>query len=446
MSAQNSVVSKPCAMPKLSEFYLACGILTNFAPRLYEAGSREDRSHLLILDNQSDLHAPEELVTNWPVGIIRVYKEVHLSDLGANEKTAVFPSRVGVNFNSVGYSEGVVMDRDGILAFEQHLAEAKKGLVLQGFYLALDEVAQLSMVPSLGSWESFEEIDSLINLVPEGILDGFHKRQIREYFAKFALVNELSEEELQALHGLGRQYINWEFANAVIAATSITAMQSRVAAQADAQLSGNDEAAFLAAGAPSSEEPSAESRGYLNTSTAPVEGDVVPEATSQLQLAMQEARESKPYSQPGVQVVDVEAEIASDYQGRINHILMEMVGSGLFTAEHISKVFAADQTLMNTLVLDAPMSMRMSLSQEGFEYLVNFLSINGYLSPGGIFSEAYTSGCESLDDDIMHEYLEKLAKDLNESLDDNTVGYALEVVKDISFYISRIIAALKVSH
>ena len=222
MTTPQKVFGAPRVMRRLDFFYLAAGILHELHSDMFPEETRLSRTALLIMDQQPDIPAPGSLPPNWPVAIIRNYVEYNEK---AAQNSVVTPARVGVNQDSVGLSEGVVMDQNGILAYEHSVFKKNAHLKQEGFYLVFGEAGQTSLVPSLGSPENFKGIHDVLKLLPEGMLDVYYVRQVTEQYEATHMAEEYADDILETRRGLGKDYTNWELANALVATACMTWIQ-----------------------------------------------------------------------------------------------------------------------------------------------------------------------------------------------------------------------------
>ena len=222
MTTPQKVFGAPRVMRRLDFFYLAAGILHELHSDLFPEETRLSRTALLIMDQQADIPAPGSLPVNWPVAIIRNYVEYNEK---AAQNSVVTPARVGVNQDSVGLSEGVVMDQNGILAYEHSVFKKNAHLKQEGFYLVFQEQGQTSLVPALGSPDTFKGIHDVLNLLPKGMLDVYYVRQVTEQYEATHMAEEYADDILETRRGLGKDYTNWELANALVATACMTWIQ-----------------------------------------------------------------------------------------------------------------------------------------------------------------------------------------------------------------------------
>jgi hypothetical protein len=222
MTTPQKVFGVPRVMRRLDFFYLAAGILHELHSDMFPEETRLSRTALLIMDQQPDIPAPGSLPVNWPVAIIRNYVEYNEK---AVQNSVVTPARVGVNQDSVGLSEGVVMDQNGILAYEHSVFKKNAHLKQEGFYLVFGEAGQTSLVPSLGAPDTFKHIRDVLDLLPKGMLDVYYTRQVTQSYEETCMKEEYNEDILETRRGLGMNYTNWELANALVAAACMTWIQ-----------------------------------------------------------------------------------------------------------------------------------------------------------------------------------------------------------------------------
>lgn len=222
MQRVDQLFQKSRVMRSLDFFYLSVGILHELSQDLFtDRTSKACRETVLVLDQQPDIPAPNNLPANWPVAIVRAYEEVHV------QKEVLIRyhlEAVGVNQDTVGYSETTAMDQLGLRAYCQHLASARKGLSLKGGFLLMAEAEQTSLVPMLGSPDEFTGIGYLLDHLPKGMLDPYYRRQVTENYEQTAISENL-HESVENMAGRAGRFHNWELANALVATACMSWIQ-----------------------------------------------------------------------------------------------------------------------------------------------------------------------------------------------------------------------------